>query len=173
MARQRLENEEAGHPEPRHERVDYAYYLKGLALYNRGRGLFENFAPRQFHNIDQTQLQEAFRAFEEVVTRFPNSRYYEDARQRMVYLRNKRAEHELGVASYYFRRGAYAGTVTRIKFLIENYDGAPVVSDALVLLVQAYRKLGMNDLASDTLSILAANHPDHPQLPELNALESG
>ncbi len=153
---------------PRHERVDYAYYLKGLAHYNRGRGLFENLSPRRFASIDQSQLRDAYRAFDELVRKFPNGQYAQDARQRMVYLRNMQADHEYNVASYYFRRGAYAGAVNRVKYLIERFDGAPAVPDALVLMVKAYRQMGMHDLAAGTLALLRENFPQHPAIAELS-----
>lgn len=152
---------------PQHERVDYAYYLKGLAHFNRGRGLFENFSPREFAAIDQSQLRDAYRAFDELVRKFPDGQYAQDARQRMVYLRNMQAEHEYSVAGYYYRRGAQAGAINRLKYLIERFDGAPVVSDALVLLVRAYREVGLQELAADTLALLRRNYPGHPALAEL------
>jgi len=156
---------------PRHERVDYAYYLKGLAHFNRGRALFERMSPRKFESIDQSQLRDSYRAFEELLRRFPDSKYAPDARQHMVFLRNKQAEHEYLVASYYFRRAAYAGTVNRVKYLINRMDGAPVVADALVLMVKAYRKLGLLDLAEDTLTVLKANYPEHPELAQFVAAD--
>jgi len=154
---------------PRHERVDYAYYLKGLAHFNRGRALFDAIAPRQFRSIDQSQLRDSYRAFDELLRKFPDSQYAPDARQRMVYLRNQQAEHEYQVASYYFRRGAYVGAVNRIKHLINNMDGAPVMPDALVLMVKAYRKLELFDLADDTLDLLRLNFPKHPEIAHLAA----
>jgi outer membrane protein assembly factor BamD len=154
---------------PRHERVDYAYYLKGLAHFNRGRGLFESLSPRRFESIDQTQLRDSYRAFDTLLRKFPDSKYAPDARQRMVYLRNKQAEHELLVANYYFRRAAFAGAVNRVKYLINHMDGAPVVPDALVLMVKAYREMGLLDLAADTLTVLKINYPEHPELANLTA----
>ena len=153
---------------PRHERVDYAYYLKGLAHFNRGRALFESLSPREFENIDQSQLRDSYRAFEELLLKFPDSKYAQDARQRMVYLRNKQAEHEYAVAEYYYRRGAYAGSVNRVKHLINHMDGAPVVADALVLMVKAYREMGLTDLAAATLTLLRSNYPTHPEIAELD-----
>lgn len=156
---------------PRHERVDYAYYLKGLAHFNRGRAIFESIVPRKFDSVDQSQLRDSYRAFDELLRKFPDSRYTPDARQRMVYLRNQQAEHEYQVASYYYRRGALVGAVNRIKHLINHMDGAPVMPDALVLMVKAYRELGMYDLADDALQLLRLNFPDNPELAKLTVEE--
>jgi outer membrane protein assembly factor BamD len=65
----------------------------------------------------------------------------------MVYLRNRLADYELEVARYYMKRGAYVGAINRARGLIETYDGAPAVIDALKVMENAYRKLDMADLA--------------------------
>jgi outer membrane protein assembly factor BamD len=69
------------------------------------------------------------------------------------------ADFELYVARYYMRRGAYVGALNRAKFTIENYDGAPAVQGSLRIIVQAYRNLGMNDLAADAEQVYDANFP--------------
>jgi outer membrane protein assembly factor BamD len=82
-----------------------------------------------------------------------------DARQRMIFLRNRLADFELYVASYYMRRGAYVGALNRAKFCIENYDGAPAVRGSMKVLVQAYTALGMTDLAENAESVYVDNYP--------------
>jgi outer membrane protein assembly factor BamD len=75
----------------------------------------------------------------------------------MIYLRNRLADYEMSVAKYYMKRGAHVGAANRAKGVIENYDGAPAVTEALEVMASAYRKLGLNDLAKQTDSVLAAN----------------
>ena len=70
-----------------------------------------------------------------------------DARQRMVYLRNRLADYEVAVARYYIKRGAYVGAANRARGVIEGYDGAPAVDDALAIMAEAYERLGVDDLA--------------------------
>ncbi|MFQ5636146.1 MAG: outer membrane protein assembly factor BamD [Gammaproteobacteria bacterium] len=148
---------------PTHPRVDYALYMRGLA----------NFAPEHniFHRVFRVDLwkrppvnaRESFSAFSRLVQRYPQSRYAADAHQRMVFLRNRLAQHENYVAGYYFRRGAYAAAINRAKFVIETYEGAPVVADSLYIIMNSYRKLGMQDLADDTRRVLEENYPDAVQ----------
>ena len=88
----------------------------------------------------------------------------DDARQRMVFLRNDIANSELTVARYYFRRGAYVGAANRAKYIVENYQQAAQIPDALALMVQSYEALGQKDLADDARRVLEANAPDHPYL---------
>jgi outer membrane protein assembly factor BamD len=77
----------------------------------------------------------------------------------MVFLRNRLAEHENHVARYYLRRGAYMAALNRAKFAAETYNGAPGVADSLRIMVEAYRELGMGDLAESTRTVLAASFP--------------
>jgi outer membrane protein assembly factor BamD len=142
---------------PAHPRVDYAYYIRGLVYFESGA----NFVERLFHaEISKRPPQDArksFQSFQTLVQQFPKSPYAADARQRMVYLRNRMADYEISVAQYYVKRGAYVGAANRAKGVIENYDGAPAVDDALAIMAKSYRKLGLDDLAKSADTVRAAN----------------
>jgi outer membrane protein assembly factor BamD len=145
---------------PRHPHVDYAYYLKGLVNFSRGRSFMDRFIPKDPSDMDPKPLNQSFADFSTLVQRFPNSRYAPDARQRMIFLRNELAEYELKVADYYVRRGAWLAVAKRSQYVLENYPGAPVTPDALALLTRAYKELGMTDLERDTRRILELNYPE-------------
>jgi outer membrane protein assembly factor BamD len=98
--------------------------------------------------------QLAFDAFQELIILYPDSKWVEDARQRMVYLRNRLATYENHVARYYMDRGAYVAAINRAKYSIEHYTGAPELEDSLRLMVEAYEALGMTDLANDARRVL-------------------
>jgi outer membrane protein assembly factor BamD len=144
---------------PTNPRVDYAYYMKGLVYFERQ----SNWIERRFH-VDLSQrppvnARKSFEALQQLLEKYPQSPYVGDARQRMVFLRNRLADFELHVALYYMRRGAYVGAINRAKFCVENYDGAPAVKGALKVLVDAYRDLHMTDLASNAERVYADNYP--------------
>jgi outer membrane protein assembly factor BamD len=143
---------------PKHPNVDYAYYLKGLANFNRGIGLLERFVPSKSAERDPGAAIQSFYEFEKLVLTFPNSKYAEDSRLRMIYLRNRLAEYEIRVARYYMQRGAYVGAAMRARGVIETYDGAPAVVEALEIMTTAYRKLDLNQLADMTEKVLKANY---------------
>ena len=149
---------------PTHPRIDYAYYMKGLVYFERA----PNFLERRF-NVDLAErppqdARKSFDAFLRVVTQYASSEYAADARQRMVYLRNRLAEYEMHVARYYLRRGAYVAALDRARSVVETYDGAPATRSALELTVQCYQKLGLTELAQDTAKVLAANFPNAPSV---------
>jgi outer membrane protein assembly factor BamD len=149
---------------PRHKAVDYAYYIKGLCNFSRGQSTMERLFPRDMSRVDQSWLKSAFADFDTLIRRYPNSTYVADAKQRMVYLRDQMAHHELLTGEFYYGRGAMVAAVNRAKYLIEHYDRTPYTADALALMAKAYTAMGKSQLAQETLDILALNNPDHDAL---------
>ena len=78
----------------------------------------------------------------------------------MLAIKNRLAAYENHVADYYLRRGAYVAAVNRAKTALEEYNGATRNARSLQIMAAAYEKLGMQDLADDTLRVLAMNFPD-------------
>ncbi len=151
---------------PRNPSVDYAYYLKGLVNYNRGIGFLERFLPTDSSQRDPGSARDAFNNFEELIRRFPNSRYVPDAKQRMIALRNNLGMYEVHVARFYMMRRAYIAAANRANYIIENYQRTPAVPYALKILQDAYTKLGLDDLATDAEKVYALNYPDGPPVAE-------
>jgi outer membrane protein assembly factor BamD len=144
---------------PAHPRVDYAYYIKGLTQFERNPNFLERWFNADLSERPPIDARKSFQAFQTLVQRYPKSPYAADARQRMVYLRNKLADYELAVARYYMKRGAFVGAANRARGVIETYDGAPATLDALAIMAQAYRKLGIDDMATAIDGILTQNTP--------------
>lgn len=142
---------------PKHPSIDYAHYIKGLATFDSGKNLIHYVLPRDPSNNDPTSLHEAFEVFRFLVEEYPDSKYADDAKLRMIYLRNELAEYELKVAEFYMRRGAYVAAANRAKYIMENYQGAEIMPEAVYMLEQAYIQLGIDDLAEDTHRVYAQN----------------
>lgn len=143
---------------PQHPNIDYAYYMKGLITFDSGKNLINLIIKRDPSNNDPTSLREAFSIFGTLIEKYPESEYADDAKLRMVYLRNELAEYELKVAKFYMRRGAYAASANRAKYIMENYQGAEVMPESVYILEQAYLALGIKDLAEDTHRVYAQNY---------------
>ena len=144
---------------PEHPNVDYAYYLKGRINFNDDLGILGYISVKDMTERDPRAAQDAFDAFRELVTRFPQSRYAPDARARMNYLVNALASAEVNVAEYYLRRGAYVAAVNRAQYALTNYPRAPAIERALTVLVKAYDQMGLDDLRDDANRTLANNFP--------------
>ncbi|MDH5230556.1 MAG: outer membrane protein assembly factor BamD [Gammaproteobacteria bacterium] len=152
---------------PRHERVDYAYYLKGVVKFSQGQGSFDFLSSQDPSKRDPESARKAFQYFTELVQRFPKSQYAEDAIYRMVYLRNALARHELNAARYYMKRQAYLAAANRAKYIIETFQQSPTIPDALVLMTEAYLQLKLHDLAYDSYRVLKLNFPKHAAVKRL------
>jgi outer membrane protein assembly factor BamD len=150
---------------PRNPHVDYAYYLKGLVSYNRGIGLMDRFLPTDSSQRDVNNAQEAYNVFQELIRRFPNSKYVPDAKQRMVALKNNIAMHEVRVAQYYLKRKAYVAAVGRCNLILKDYERTPAVPYALQIMQEAYTQLGLTNLANDAKKVFDTNYPQG--IPEL------
>lgn len=147
---------------PSHPNVDYAYYIRGLTNYEQRVGFMERLMPSRVRDRDQTAARESFQDFDDLLRRFPESRYAPDARQRMVFLRNNLSFYELDVARYYLRRKAYVASASRARYAIETYPGSPEMGNALEILHISYTEMGLPELAEDTMRIMVLNYPDHP-----------
>lgn len=142
---------------PRHANVDYAYYLRGLATFPARKSIFEFIFPQDESKRDPNSSLESFNHFNDLVRKFPNSKYTADALARMRYLRNKISKHELHVAKYYMKVGAYIAAVDRASYVVEHYQQTPAISEALLLMVEAYTKMDQPKLAQDAQRVYDIN----------------
>lgn len=149
---------------PEHPQVDYAYYLRGLAAWQAGRFSLERLRLIDISKRDLGATRDAYNDFRELIQRYPDSEYVADAQQRIIYLREILARHELHVADYYLRRGAYVAAVKRGRWVIENYPATNATHDALATMAEGYKGLGMRDRVQEVLAVLRENAPDHEQL---------
>ncbi|MGM0544417.1 MAG: outer membrane protein assembly factor BamD [Pseudomonadota bacterium] len=149
---------------PDHPQIDYAYYLRGLAAWQAGRFSLERLRLIDISKRDLGATRDAYGDFRELIQRYPKSEYAPDAKQRIVYLRELLARHELHVADYYLRRGAYLAAVERGRWVVEHYPESNATHDALATMVEGYQGLDMDDRADEVLTVLRENAPDHDQL---------
>ncbi len=144
---------------PNHPNVDYAYYLKGIIWFNEDQGILAKFSDQDPTERDPKAARDSFDAFKELVQKFPDSRYTPDAIQRMNWLVNALASHEVHVARYYYVRGAYVAAANRAQYALQNYPQAPATEEALYVLVKSYDALGMKDLRDDANRVMQKNFP--------------
>jgi len=144
--------------------LDYSLYLKGVINFNDDLGMFAFLTRQDLSERDQKAAKESFESFKELVTRFPESRYTPDARQRMNYIVNSLAQYEVHVARYYYSRGAYLAAINRAQSAIADYREVPAVEEALYIIVRSYDALGMNDLRDDAQRVLTSNYPQSTYL---------
>ncbi|MGE3318715.1 MAG: outer membrane protein assembly factor BamD [Candidatus Berkiella sp.] len=153
---------------PRHPDVDYAYYMKGLIHFSEAVGFLSRYLPMEREDRDPTPAKKALGVFTLLAQQYPNSIYTNDAKQRIIYLRNLIAQNELVAARYYLQKGAYLAAINRASYVVTNFDGSPSLAEALSIMVEAYRELNMPDLANDAYRVLMMNYPDSPFAEEVS-----
>lgn len=145
---------------PRHQNVDYAYYLRGLASESKKKHPMDSITQQDPSLRDPSAERQAFDYFAELVKKYPESRYAEDAVKRMGRLRENLSKHEIYVANYYLMRKAYVAAANRAKYVVETYPDTPASREALSILVTSYKELRMDDLAADAQRVLELNRTE-------------
>ena len=149
---------------PTQKNVPCIYYLRGLANQARNTVFLQKVFALDMAGRDLAAPMQAYSDFGLVVERYGNSRYAADARERMVFLRNQFARHELNTSVYYLRRGAWVAAADRAKYLLETYPQSEYQHDAVAVLAETYTRLGNTTLADDAKRVLLQNDPQHPWL---------
>jgi outer membrane protein assembly factor BamD len=145
---------------PRLPEVAYCLYMQGLIYFDKEPNILEKLFKVDITERPPKETYLSFAAFQDLIRQFPDSAYVDDARQRMIYLRNRLATYENHVARYYISRGAYVAAINRGKYALEHYPGAPELEETLTLMIESYEALGIQDLADDTRRVLEQNFGD-------------
>lgn len=145
---------------PNHAGTDYMLYLKGLITFTPPSAAFSNITRQDPSERDPKGLRESYESFNELIDRYPDSRYTADAKKRVTWLVNTIAEHEVHVAQYYYERGAYVAAVNRAQTVITDFQGVPASEKALYIMVLSYDKLQLPELRDDAKRVLDQNYPN-------------
>lgn len=146
---------------PNHAFADYVLYIKALATFNEDDGVLTRLTRQDLSERDAKAARDSFDVFKELVQRFPESKYATEARLRMHQLVDAQARYEVHVARYYFTRKAYLAAIGRAQVVLRDFQTTPSARDALKILVDSYKALGMKDLQADAQRVLDLN----PQTP--------
>ncbi|MEQ6290623.1 outer membrane protein assembly factor BamD [Vogesella sp. GCM10023246] len=144
---------------PTHPSVDYMYYLKGLVYYNDDTSFLSRMTGQDMSERDPKAVRDSYSAFRELIVRFPQSQYADDATEKMQRLVVALGGNEMHVARYYMKRGAWMAAISRAQTVLKEYGNTGYNDEALAIMTVAYDKLGMKDLSQDSLRVLKLNYP--------------
>ena len=144
--------------------MDYALYLKGLIFFAEDQSFLRKLASQDWSDRDPEANRRAFRVFEQLVNRFPQSKYAEDSRRRMAQLVDALGGHEIAIARYYAKRHAYVAANNRAQRVLQQYQNTRYVEEALAIMIFSYEKMGNTQLADDTRRVLQQNFANSPYL---------
>ncbi len=145
--------------------LDYAYFLKGIVNFNDDSGFFSSIVSQDISERDQMAAKDAFAAFKELVARFPNSKYLEDAKMRMQFILNNLSRSEIKVADFYFKKGAYVAAINRAQSTIAEYPDVPSNEEALKILIKSYEALGLTQLKNDIQRVFDSTYGKDKKVP--------
>ncbi len=146
---------------PQHPNLDYALYMRGLNHMAMDNNFFQEMLWVDRSDRDPTASKQAFEDFARLLKKFPGSKYANDAKERMEFLKNRLAKYELAVAQYYVKRKAWVAVANRAQYIVENYQGTGAMEDALELLVESYDELGIDELKNNAIQVLRENYPNN------------
>ena len=138
----------------------YAYYLRGVVAEAKSSSILDKLVTDSAQR-DVESVSNAYQYFVELIETFPSSKYSEDAKDKLVGLRNTLARHEFYVAVYYTEIGSHIAAINRSKFIIENYPNSASIPDGLHLMAYNYDKINANELAIDARKVLSSSYPNY------------
>lgn len=146
---------------PNHPDLDYVYYMRGLSNTKADANAFQEFFNIDRADRDLASTRQAFDDFKILLLNYPQSKYAGEAKQRMVQIKDTLARHELYIADYYLRRGAFLAAANRGKYVVEYFRDSPYIEQALEVMIESYDKLGLQKLKEDTYQVLKLNFPNN------------
>lgn len=127
----------------------YAQYIIGLSYFRQIRDVTQ----------DQKESRRAIEAMQEVVTRWPDSEYVDDAKEKIRVARDQLAGKEMQVGRYYLERREYIAAIKRFRFVVENYSNTRQIEEALARLTESYYAMGLTSEAQTAAAVLGQNYP--------------
>ncbi|PID51444.1 MAG: outer membrane protein assembly factor BamD [Pasteurellales bacterium] len=151
---------------PYSKKMDYVYYLLGLSNVRLGDNFVQDLFKVNRASRAVNRNLNAYGYFQLLTTYFPKSKYSEDAKQWMPYLKNKLAEHELEIVKYYKKRKAYVAIVNRVEEMIYKYPDCKATVDSYPYLQEAYEKMGIQDSAQKAADLIKATQSSEIETPK-------
>jgi len=148
---------------PGNRDIAYAYYLKAISYYVQITDV----------GRDQKTTELALKALDDVVRRFPDSKYARDAKLKLDFTRDHLAGKEMEIGRYYLTRGQYLAAMNRFKRVIDNYQTTTHVPEALERLIECDLALGLTDEAKANAAVLGYNYPGSEWYQDGYALVTG
>jgi outer membrane protein assembly factor BamD len=135
---------------PGNAEAPYAQYLIGMSYYQQIDDV----------NRDQTNTQQAQDAFNDLIRRYPDTRYAADARVKLDLIKDHLAGKEMEIGRFYQRSGQWLAATYRFRTVIDQYQTTSGTPEALERLVECYLALGIPEEAQKSAAVLGRNYPE-------------
>lgn len=135
---------------PTSDDAPYAQYIVGLSYFRQIRDVTQ----------DQRESRRAIEVLENLVERWPDSPYVDDAQTKVRFARDQLAGKEMQVGRYYLERREYLAAIKRFRTVVETYSNTRHIEEALARLVEAYLAVGIASEAQAAAAVLGHNYPE-------------
>jgi len=142
------------------ESTPYAYYLRGVIAEDKSSSILDDIITESAQR-DVQSVRNAYDYFSLLIEKFPNSKYSEEAREKLFILKNTIAKHEFYIALYYTNNGSHIAAINRSKYIIENFPNSSSVADSLHLMAYNYDAIHAEKLAIDARTVLVSSFPSY------------
>ena len=142
------------------ESTPYAYYLRGLIAEDKSTSILDDIITESAQR-DVQSVRDAYDYFSLLIEKFPNSKYSEEARKKLLIFKNTIAKHEFYIALYYTNNGSHIAAINRSKYIIENFPNSSSIADSLHLMAYNYDAINAEKLAADARIILMSSFPNY------------
>ena len=135
---------------PSLKNIDYVYYMKALSFYEQisHEGLDGKFNELALENLNQ------------VIKRFPNSKYAKDSLQKKILVKSNMAAKHMTIARFYQKEKKYTAALNRYKIVINSFEETKFVPEALYRISEIYLSIGMKEESKKNAAILGHNYPE-------------
>ena len=134
---------------PSHKNIDYAYYMRAMCYFEQIK----------HESLDGTNNQEALESFNQIINRFPESKYARDSQQKIIFVKENIAAKHMDIALFYLNQKKYLAALNRYNIVINEYSQSKFTPEALYREVEIYYTLGMVDDANKTSAVIGYNYP--------------
>ena len=135
---------------PSLKNIDYVYYMKALCFYEQisHEGLDGKFNDLALENLDQ------------VIQRFPNSKYAKDSFQKKILVKSNIAAKHMSIGRFYQKEKKYTAALNRYKIVINSFQETKFAPEALYRVSEIYLSLGMKEESEKNAAVLGYNYPE-------------
>ena len=134
---------------PSHKNIDYAYYMRAMCYFEQIK----------HEALDGKNNQEAMENFNQIINRFPESKYARDSQQKIIFVKENIAAKHMNIALFYLNQKKYLAALNRYNIVINEYSQSKFTPEALYREVEIYYTLGMMDDAKKTSAVIGYNYP--------------
>ena len=135
---------------PSHKDLDYIYYMIAMC----------NYEQLQDEALDGYYNGVALRSFNQVINRYPESKYAKDSRQKIILVKSNIAAKHMEIGRFYLDNKNYIAALNRFKIVVDEFSMTKFTPEALHRMVEIYYEIGMYEDSNNTAAFLGYNYPE-------------